>query len=83
MITQPNLDAAPDAGFRRDLFSLRFRRLRLSQRAFAERYGVSFGMVRDVEQGRSAPSKAFRALVAVIDRDPNLAADAISTGTAR
>jgi DNA-binding transcriptional regulator YiaG len=71
----------PDTDFRRRLFQLRFRRLRLSQKAFAAHYGVSFGMVRDVEQGRSPPSRAFRSLVAVIDRDPALVAEAVGECT--
>ena len=59
------------------LFKLRFRRLNLSQEAFAKRYGLTHGMVKDAEQGRHNPSRAFVSLVAVIERDPDLAADAV------
>jgi len=60
-------------GFPRDLFRLRFdARPRLAQRAFAERFGLSFSMVRDQEQGCAAPSRAFKVLVAAIELDPAL-----------
>lgn len=62
----------------RRLFMLRFRRLRLSQAAFADRFGLSFGMVRDVEQGRVKPSKALRVLVELIEHDPAMVAAAAS-----
>ena len=59
-------------GFARDLFRLRFRRLRIDQPTFAARFGVSFGMVKDQEQARVKPSKAFKVLVAAIELDPAL-----------
>lgn len=59
-------------GFARDLFRLRFRRLRIDQPTFAARFGVSFGMVKDQEQARVNPSKAFKVLVAAIELDPAL-----------
>lgn len=59
-------------GFARDLFRLRFRRLRIDQPTFAARYGLSFGTVRDQEQARHKPSKAMRVLVAAIEMDPKL-----------
>ena len=58
------------AGFPLRLFQLRFNRLGLTQAAFAERFGLSVGMVRDVEQGRVKPSRALRVLVEVIDANP-------------
>ncbi len=63
-------------GFGRELFLLRFRRLRLSQEAFAERFGLTLGAVKDQEQGRHAPSRAMRVLVAAIEIDPDLMARA-------
>lgn len=57
-------------GFARDLFRLRFRRLRIEQPAFAKRFGLTFGMIKDQEQSRAKPSKAFRVLVAAIELDP-------------
>jgi len=63
-------------GFPLRLFLLRFRRLRLSQSAFAVRFGLSAGMIRDVEQGRVKPSRALRVLVELIDQDPATVADA-------
>lgn len=59
-------------GFARDLFRLRFRRLRIDQPTFAERYGLTFGAVKDQEQARCRPSKAMRVLVAAIELDPKL-----------
>ena len=57
-------------GFALHLFRLRFRRLKLSQRQFANRFGIGFSTVRDVEQGQTAPTKALRVLVEAIARDP-------------
>ncbi|RYD18348.1 MAG: hypothetical protein EOP89_17320 [Lysobacteraceae bacterium] len=65
----------PDFGkqvFARDLFHLRFRRLRINRPTFAARFGLSFGMVKDQEQSRGKPSKAFKVLVAAIELDPAL-----------
>jgi hypothetical protein len=59
-------------GFARDLFRLRFRRLRIDQPTFAARFGVSFGMVKDQEQARVKPSRAFKVLAAAIELDPEL-----------
>ena len=46
------------------------RKLRLSQEAFALRYGFSPARVRDWEQGRSKPDNAVRAYLLVIEREP-------------
>ena len=59
-------------GFARDLFRLRFRRLRVDQETFALRFGLTFGAVKDQEQARHKPSKAMRVLVAAIELDPAL-----------
>lgn len=59
-------------GFARDLLRLRFHRLRLSQKAFAERFGLSWPSIRDQEQARFAPSAAFRLLVIAIELNPGL-----------
>ncbi|NLR38534.1 hypothetical protein [Novosphingobium sp. ERW19] len=56
-------------GFARHLFRLRFRDLKLSQRAFAERFGLSYSVVRDAEQG-AAPTRALRLIVAAIASSP-------------
>lgn len=57
-------------GFARHLFRLRFRRLKLSQRAFAERFGLGYPSIRDLEQGVTQPTPAMRLIVAAIARDP-------------
>jgi hypothetical protein len=56
-------------GFARHLFRLRFRDLKLTQRAFAERFGLSYSVVRDAEQG-AMPLRALRVIVAAIASDP-------------
>lgn len=57
-------------GFARHLFRLRFRQLKLSQRAFAERFGLGYPTIRDLEQGVTQPTPAMRLIVAAIARDP-------------
>jgi transcriptional regulator with XRE-family HTH domain len=59
-------------GFALRLMQLRFRELRLSQAAFAERFGLSIGMVKDAEQARTIPSRAALVLIEAIDLDPSL-----------
>lgn len=63
------------AGFARHLFRLRFRDLRLSQRAFADRFGLAYSVVRDAEQG-ARPTSALRLIVAAIATDPAFMASA-------
>ncbi|MEO0032104.1 MAG: hypothetical protein RIS94_1862 [Pseudomonadota bacterium] len=57
------------SGFARHLFRLRFRHLKISQRAFADRFGLSYSVVRDAEQG-AKPSRTLRLIVAAIACDP-------------
>jgi hypothetical protein len=59
-------------GFGRRLFLLRFRKLRIAQETFAERFGLTLGAIKDQEQCRHAPSRAMRVLVEAIDLDPGL-----------
>ena len=61
-------------GFARRLLRLRFRTLKLSQVAFAHRFGLTLGAVKDAEQGRHQPSRALVLLVAAIERDASLMA---------
>lgn len=56
-------------GFARHLFRLRFRHLKQSQRAFAERFGLSYSVIRDAEQG-ARPTPSLRLIVAAIAADP-------------
>jgi len=53
------------------------KRLRLTQEAFAARYGFSVGRVRDWEQGRTAPEPAHRLWLTVIDREPEAVSRAL------
>ena len=50
----------------------------MTQAAFAERYGFAIGTLRDWEQRRSAPDKTARALLLVIDREPEAVERALS-----
>lgn len=45
---------------------------KLSQAAFAERYGFSAGAVRDWEQRRKSPERSNRILLTIIDRRPEV-----------
>jgi len=51
----------------------------LSQVAFAERFGLPPGTVRDWEQARRAPDRAAMVLLKVIDRDPETVAQAVAS----
>lgn len=52
-------------------------RLGLTQAAFAERFGLALGSVRDWEQGRTAPDRPARVLLQVIAHNPEAVAAAI------
>ncbi|WP_282611170.1 DNA-binding transcriptional regulator [Pelagibius sp. Alg239-R121] len=60
-----------------DVVAIR-KKQRLTQKAFAERYGLSIGTVRDWEQERRAPDRAALVLLSVIDREPDAVARTIS-----
>ena len=60
-----------------DIKALR-KRLKLSQQAFADRFGLSVGAVRDWEQGRRTPEPAARVLLRVIDREPEAVSRALA-----
>lgn len=53
------------------------KRQRLSQAAFAKRYGLPPGTVRDWEQKRRQPDRAAMLLLKVIEQAPDLVARAI------
>ena len=57
----------PDAG---RIAAVR-KRLKLSRRKFAERFGLDARAVQDWEQGRRVPDRAARVLLTVIDHDPD------------
>ncbi len=46
------------------------KRLRLSRKRFAERFGLDARAVQEWEQGRRVPDRAARVLLTVIDREP-------------
>lgn len=68
-------DESPAAAARA-LCALR-RRLRLSQTAFARRYGIPVGTLRDWEQARRAPDACARAYLAVIAGAPEIVPQAL------
>jgi putative transcriptional regulator len=57
------------------------KKLKLSQNAFAARFGFSPAVVRNWEQGRNRPDGAARILLAVIDRHPAAVEDALRKPT--
>jgi len=56
------------------------KRLKLSQAAFAERYCLPVGTVRDWEQERRSPDRAAVVLLSIIDRNPDVVADTLAAG---
>ncbi len=54
------------------------RALKLSQEAFAERFRIPIGTLRDWEQGRKVPDAATRAYLTVIAREPEAVARALA-----
>ncbi len=46
------------------------KRMKLSRREFADRFGPDARAVQDWEQGRGLPDRAARVLLTVIERDP-------------
>ena len=50
----------------------------LSQAAFASRFGLSVGTVRDWEQARRSPDRAALILLSVIDREPDAVVRSLS-----
>jgi putative transcriptional regulator len=53
-------------------------RLHLTQPAFARRFGLPVGTVRDWEQGRALPDQAARILLRVIEREPDAVERAVA-----
>lgn len=53
---------------------------KLSQEAFAARYGFSLGRIRDWEQNRSAPDMPSRLLLKVIENEPEAIERAVAAG---
>ena len=49
----------------------------LSQEAFAERFGIPIGTLRDWEQGRAEPDQAARNYLKVIAHSPNVVVKAL------
>ena len=54
------------------------RRLGLSQQAFAARYDISVGTLRDWEQGRKSPDRTALSYLRVIAKEPELVAVALN-----
>ena len=46
------------------------KRMKLSRRKFADRFGLDARALQDWEHGRRVPNRAARVLLTVIDRDP-------------
>lgn len=59
------------------------RALGLTQEAFAARYHIPLGTLRDWEQGRAEPDQTARAYLTVIARDPGSVSRALEAGHGR
>ncbi|MBO9377423.1 hypothetical protein GG804_11650 [Sphingomonas histidinilytica] len=55
---------------------LRAAKLHMSQRSFAERFGLQYETIKDTELGKGYPSRALQVLIAAIDMDQGLIARA-------
>lgn len=64
-----------------DVAALR-RRLKMSQAAFAARFGLELSAVHAWEQGRRNPDRAARVLLTVIDHEPDAVLRALQRGRA-
>ena len=53
-------------------------KLGLTQEAFADRFGLPLGTVRDWEQGKHVPDSAAKVLLRVIENDPAAVARALA-----
>lgn len=54
------------------------KRMKLSRRQFADRFGLDLRALQDWEQGRRVPDRSARVLLTVIDRDPDAVARALA-----
>ena len=68
--------ATPDA---EAIYRLRWTELGLSQRAFADRFGIPYATVQNIEQGRGAPKPLALLVLAAIELDPDLMARAAAS----
>ena len=59
------------------------KRMKLSRQKFADRFGLDARAVQDWEQGRRVPDRAARALLTVIDRDPEAVVRVLSEGVTK
>ncbi|MBD8663935.1 helix-turn-helix domain-containing protein [Rhizobium sp. CFBP 8752] len=59
-----------------DIAAIR-KRQKLSQAAFAKRYGLPAGTIKDWEQNRRRPDRAAILLLKVIEQEPDMVAKAI------
>ena len=57
------------------------RKLGLSQKEFAMRFGFSLATLQNWEQGHRAPEGPARALLTIIDKEPDAVERALKTGT--
>jgi putative transcriptional regulator len=59
------------------------KKINMSQSEFAEYVGLSVRTAQEWEQGRVVPSKAARALLTIIDREPEAAHRALTASAGR
>ncbi|ALG71110.1 XRE family transcriptional regulator [Azospirillum thiophilum] len=67
------------AAMRRPPLAKRVRRsTRLSQEAFAERFGIPLRTLQEWEQGRREPDAAVESYLRVIEKEPDIVAHALA-----
>lgn len=73
-------EAMPARAFVPDDINVRAirKKLGLNQVEFAQQFNLTYARVRDWEQGRSRPDGAARALLQIIDREPDAVRRALS-----
>ena len=54
------------------------KRMKLSRRKFADRFGLDARAIQDWEQGRRVPDRAARVLLTVIDHEPDAVTRALA-----
>lgn len=54
------------------------KKLKLSQVAFADRFCLPVGTIRDWEQSRRSPDRAAVVLLSIIDRNPDVVAETLA-----
>ncbi|HVV94633.1 MAG TPA: helix-turn-helix domain-containing protein [Hyphomicrobiales bacterium] len=81
-LSDPDSQPMTESQMHRILLAQRIKKLRkahnLSQEAFARRFRIPLGTLRDLEQARRQPDAITRAYIKVIEADPDFVAKALA-----